>query len=162
MKTIENLLISTAVMTDSEAVAVMTVELLEEIMALTGARQFQADRAMIAKHCAEWLQDGSYRIFLARPADGGSPLGFISAVEMRALYAGGCFGVIPELYVRPSFRGEGIGRALLGAVKAQGRHRSWTRLEVTTPPLPQFERTLSFYEREGFEVAGGRKMKVSL
>lgn len=154
--------ISAATRADSDAVAAMTVELLEEIMALTGSHQFQADRAMIARQCADWLEEGSYRIYLARPEAGGSPLGFISAVEMRALYAGGCFGVIPELYVRPSFRGEGIGRAMLEAVKAQARQRGWTRLEVTTPPLPQFERTLSFYQREGFEVAGGRKMKVSL
>jgi GNAT superfamily N-acetyltransferase len=154
--------ISAATVADSEAVAAMAVELLEEIMALTGARRFHADRAMIGRQCADWLEEGGYRIYLARPPSGGSPLGFISAVEMRALYAGGCFGMIPELYVRPSFRGEGIGRALLDAVKAQGRQRGWARLEVTTPPLPQFERTLSFYQREGFEVAGGRKMKAAL
>jgi len=29
-------------------------------------------------------------------------------------------------------------------------------------PLPQFERTLGFYEREGFTVTGGRKLKTAL
>jgi hypothetical protein len=33
---------------------------------------------------------------------------------------------------------------------------------VTTPPLPPFEKTLAFYEREGFAIAGGRKLKVAL
>jgi hypothetical protein len=28
--------------------------------------------------------------------------------------------------------------------------------------LPQFDRTLAFYEREGFAISGGRKLKVSL
>ena len=39
--------------------------------------------------------------------------------------------------------------------------RGWTRLEVTTPPLPQFDRTLAFYEREGFAISGGCKLKIS-
>jgi len=38
----------------------------------------------------------------------------------------------------------------------------WTRLEVTTPPLPQFDKTLAFYTREGFSITGGRKLKVVL
>jgi hypothetical protein len=43
-----------------------------------------------------------------------------------------------------------------------GKARGWKRLEVTTPPLPQFEKTLAFYEREGFAITGGRKLKVLL
>ena len=35
-------------------------------------------------------------------------------------------------------------------------------LEVTTPPLPQFDKTLAFYEREAFAITGGRKLKVVL
>jgi hypothetical protein len=35
-------------------------------------------------------------------------------------------------------------------------------LEVTTPPLPQFDIALAFYERESFEITGGRKLKVLL
>ncbi len=38
-------------------------------------------------------------------------------------------------------------------------HRGWKRLEVTTPPLPQFDNTLAFYRREGFAITGGRKLK---
>lgn len=45
------------------------------------------------------------------------------------------------------------------AVKNFGDVRGWKRLEVTTQPLPQFDETLSFYEREGFEISGGRKLK---
>ena len=36
------------------------------------------------------------------------------------------------------------------------------RLEVTTPPLPEFERTLSFYETNNFEISGGRKLKTDI
>jgi hypothetical protein len=38
----------------------------------------------------------------------------------------------------------------------------WKRLEVTTPPLSLFERSLSFYTREGFSITGGRKLKLAL
>lgn len=43
-----------------------------------------------------------------------------------------------------------------------GAARGRKRLEVTTPPLPQFQSALEFYEREGFAVTGGRKLKVLL
>ena len=82
--------------------------------------------------------------------------------ESYALYAEGAFGTIPELYVRPEYRGNALGLRLVSEVKSFGSSRGWTRLEVTTPPLPQFERTLAFYEREGFAIAGGRKLKVCL
>jgi hypothetical protein len=49
---------------------------------------------------------------------------------------------------------------LAQTVKDFGNDRGWKRLEVTTPPLPQFDATLAFYEREGFEISGGRKLKA--
>ncbi len=51
---------------------------------------------------------------------------------------------------------------LLDAAREYGVRHGWTRLEVTTPPLPQFDRALAFYEREGFSISGGRKLKVAL
>jgi epoxyqueuosine reductase len=50
----------------------------------------------------------------------------------------------------------------LPAAKEYGRHKGWKRLEVTTPPLPEFDRTFHFYETQGFDIAGGKKMKVLL
>jgi GNAT superfamily N-acetyltransferase len=56
-------------------------------------------------------------------------------------------------------RGRELGSALLAAAREHGRRQGWSRLEVTTPPLPAFSRTLGFYEREGFAVSGGRKLR---
>lgn len=140
----------------------MAVELLREIMFQTGGRQFQTERGAIAGHCSRLIAEGRYTAFLATLPEGGRPLGFISLTEAHALYVGGAFGVIPEFYVRPGFRSEGIGRSLMEAARVHARARGWLRLEVTTPPLPQFERTLQFYEGQGFEVTGGRKMKMAL
>jgi GNAT superfamily N-acetyltransferase len=86
----------------------------------------------------------------------------VALCECHALYAEGAFGTIPELYVRPDYRTRKLGRRLVNEAKAFGATRGWKRLEVTTPPLPQFDRTLAFYEREGFSVAGGRKLKTLL
>ncbi len=38
------------------------------------------------------------------------------------------------------------------------RRGNW--LGATTPLLPQFDKTLAFYVREGFSVTGGRKLKT--
>ncbi|MDE3036761.1 MAG: GNAT family N-acetyltransferase, partial [Nitrospirota bacterium] len=103
-----------------------------------------------------------YTVLLARAAAGGAVLGFLALYESYALYAEGAFGTIPELFVRPASRSCGVGRALLAEAKRIGQSRGWTRLEVTTPPLPQFDRTLAFYRQQGFCISGGRKLKVDL
>ena len=90
------------------------------------------------------------------------PAGFIALYESYALYAEGAYGTMPELYIRPEYRTNGLGLRLVSQAKSFGKSRGWTRLEVTSPPLPQFDRTLAFYEREGFAITGGRKLKVSL
>jgi GNAT superfamily N-acetyltransferase len=59
----------------------------------------------------------------------------------------------------PPFRANGVGTLLLNAAAELARKRRWNRLEVCTPPLPEFDRSLAFYERHGFEITGGRKLK---
>jgi hypothetical protein len=50
----------------------------------------------------------------------------------------------------------------MGEARRLGQSRGWRRLEVTTPSLPQFDRTMAFYQREGFTISGGRKLKLEL
>lgn len=146
---------------DAADIAAMVGELLGEIMDAIGERAFNFDLAATTARLADFLSREKYVVFVARGADG-EAVGFVSLYESCALYAEGVFGTIPEFYVRPAFRSAGVGRRLAERVKAFGRSRGWTRLEVTTPPLPQFERTLRFYQREGFTVTGGRKLKTAL
>jgi GNAT superfamily N-acetyltransferase len=54
----------------------------------------------------------------------------------------------------PSHRSVGVGRLLLDAVKAYGRERGWSRIDVTAPESPRWDRTRRFYEREGFTFTG--------
>lgn len=146
---------------DAQDVAIMVGELLSEIMNVIGAKVFNFDLAETTSRLSDFLNMEKYFVFIAR-CESGAPAGFIALYESYALYAEGAFGTIPELYVRPENRASGLGQRLASQAKSFGASRNWTRLEVTTPPLPQFDRTLAFYEREGFTISGGRKLKVSL
>ncbi len=152
--------ITAAQPSDATTIARLIGDLLQEIMAAIGTQAFAFSLDETAARTRSWLEDGSYTVLLAR--DGDRPTGLLALSECRALYAGGRFGIIPELYVCPDRRSQGVGRALVEEAKHIARSKGWTRLEVTTPPLPQFERALLFYERQGFSVSGGRKMKVDV
>ena len=97
-------------------------------------------------------------VFLATNMAEPAPCGFIALFEGYALYSDGVFGVIPELYVRPSFRSQRIGAKVLQAAMAYGLSRGWNRVEVNTPPVRVFSRTSEFYERRGFSISGGTKL----
>jgi GNAT superfamily N-acetyltransferase len=152
--------IRTAVVEEAPAIAALAGELLTEIMTLIGEPVFHFDLTDTTERLARFIQEERYSVFVA--SDTAVPVGFVALYEGYALYAEGAFGVIPELYVQPAYRSQRIGADLLAHAKALGRARGWTRLEVTTPPLPAFASTLTFYERQGFSITGGRKLKVML
>ena len=147
---------------DAPIIAEMVGELLREIMALIGTKAFGFDREETETRARSWLTEGKYHVLLARDGVQPEPLGFLALYESFALYAGGSFGTIPELFVRLAYRSNGVGAALLSEAKRAGQAKGWRRLEVTTPPLPQFDRTLAFYQRQGFSISGGRKLKLDL
>jgi len=150
-----------ATVNDAHNVAVMVGELLNEIMNTMGIGYFNFDLAETKVRLSDFIEREKYFVFIAHNEQA-DLLGFVTLSEGHALYAEGAFGTIPELFVRPSYRSQNIGQSLLEQAKLFSRSRGWKRLEVTTPPLPQFDKTLSFYERENFEITGGRKLKVLL
>lgn len=153
--------IQRATINDAREVAVMVGELLAEIMNAIGVQAFNFDLDETTARLEDFLSHDKYFVFVARSGSL-SPAGFIALYESYALYAEGAFGTIPELYVRSAYRKNKLGLHLVSQAKSFGASRGWTRLEVTTPPLPQFDRTLAFYEREGFAISGGRKLKIDL
>jgi GNAT superfamily N-acetyltransferase len=156
-----NITIARATAEDAHAVAEMAGQLLTEIMDAIGVQAFNFDLAETTERLHDFLDQEKYFVFVARDEQQAA-VGFIAMVESHALYAEGSFGTIPELYVRPPFRSRNVGLDLMAQAKSFGRSRGWKRLEVTTPPLPWFDKTLAFYEREGFSVTGGRKLKLAL
>src|SRR5690349_1869256 len=118
-------------------IAEMVGELLQEIMTAIGTKAFSFDAGKTETRLRTWLSKGTYTVFLAS-AGPNDVMGFLALYESYALYAEGAFGTIPELYVRPAFRSQGVGTRLLTEARQFAASNGWTRLEVTTPPLPQF------------------------
>jgi GNAT superfamily N-acetyltransferase len=145
---------------DADTVATMVGELLYDIMAEVNDKVFGFDHVNTVGRARAWMKEGLYTVLLAKLNS--KPVGFLSLYESYALYTEGAYGTIPEFYVRSPYCSQGIGSALLAEAKQIGQTRGWKRLEVTTPPLPQFDRTLSFYQRNGFSISGGRKLELTL
>jgi len=154
--------ISRAQPADAATIAKLVGELLHEIETATGSKVFSFDSAGTETRARTWLINGTYIVFVAYSDNSKEVLGFLAIYESVGLYAQGAFGTIPELYVRPAFRSQGVGARLLAEARQFAKSRQWTRLEVTTPPLPQFDRTLAFYERHNFSVSGGRKLRLQM
>jgi GNAT superfamily N-acetyltransferase len=139
--------------------ATMVGELLKEIMEITKIKSFSFNHGDTQKRAGELIARNKYWIFIAKEKASGDNLGFISLYESYALYSEGAFGTIPELYVRPPWRSQNIGKRLLDKSIEFSSTRDWNRLEVTTPPLPEFSDTLRFYQSNGFSISGGRKLR---
>ena len=153
----QNIIYKRAIKEDSPQIAVLVGELLNEIMTRIDIKAFNFDLNATTKRLEDFIEKEKNYIFVAQ--DENEIIGFITAYEGFALYTEGAFGTIAELYVRPAYRSNGIGKELINRLREFSNSKNWTRLEVTTPPLPQFAETLAFYEREGFEISGGRKLK---
>jgi len=93
--------------------------------------------------------------FLASTRDD-RDLGVVMLNECAAIYAGGRFGEISELYVVPDGRSKNVGARLTEAAAAFGRKRKWPFIEVGAPSVPAWQRTVDFYLKRGFEEIGPR------
>ena len=144
----------------AQEVAKLAVCLTSEIMERTGAKHFDVDVALAARLCSSYLGGDQYRVMAAIDQD--TIVGFGSVCESRSLYAEGLFGIIQEFYVLPDYRSRNIGRQLIERIMEHARSRGWKRLELCTPPLPAFDRTVSFYQSNGFQRTGGFKMKCAV
>ena len=78
---------------------------------------------------------------------GGEPAG---CVALRPIDAVRCEA--KRLYVRPQFRGLGVGKALLEWVIAEARSAGYT--EMVGDTMPVMAPAIAMYERRGFERTG--------
>jgi GNAT superfamily N-acetyltransferase len=144
---------------DAPEVARMVKALTDEIIEMIGHEHFDVDVQMSAVLGRDWIADGKYVAYIALDDTSGQTIGVATLCESRSLYAQGVFGIIQEFYVAKQWRSREVGAHLVEACVAHGRAAGWRRLELATPPLPEFARTVSFYKDNGFEPTGGRKMK---
>ena len=145
---------------DSEAIGSLVVELTNEICELTKAQHFNINLNSTIERCRELIRDGHYAAIIGEYEN--MPVAVVTFTETYALYAGGKIGVIQEFYISPEHRGSGVGSSLIEQVKKYGKQQGWSCIELCTPPLPEFERTLNFYQKNGLTPVGGRKMRQGL
>jgi GNAT superfamily N-acetyltransferase len=97
------------------------------------------------------------KTLLAEPQQGfvlsavcdGEPVGVAYAARTFSLEHGGWSGWIDELYVLPSWRGQGAGSALLAAVVAGATERGWAALDLEVDS--SHRRVIPLYVRNRFQ-----------
>jgi len=145
---------------DAEVIGSLVMRLTQEICEQTHAQHFDIDLGGTIDRCKALISAGQYSAIIAR--SGKHSIAVATIAETYALYAGGTIGIIQEFYVIPEQRSKGIGAMLLDYIRSYGKKRDWSCLELCTPPLPEFKKTLSFYESQGLIPVGGRKMRQLL
>ena len=138
---------------DAAAVARQVHALLDE---LSGGMAPPADAVLDTTRSV--LASGRVTALLAEQQ--GQTLGLLTLNECMAIYAGGRFGEISELYVTPDHRSQGVAARLLDAALDEAGQRGWSRLEVGAPSQPDWHRTLAFYRAHGFEEVGPRPRRL--
>ena len=144
----------------AEEIAKLAICLTNEISEKTGIRQFDLNAQRVIDLCKTYLSHGLYSVMAAYKKD--QIVGFGTLCESHSLYAEGPFGIVQEFYVVPQYRSQKIGKGLIEAIVEFAKQRGWRRLELCTPPIPEFERTVAFYHANGFQISGGYKMKCSI
>ncbi|HCN37683.1 MAG TPA: hypothetical protein DIS94_08240 [Bacteroidetes bacterium] len=107
----------------------------------------------------EILYSGLTDIYLAKYDN--EKVGIFTLTENQAIYAGGKYGSLDEMYVIPEYRNKNIGKLMIDKIKEIGKEKSWERIDVTAPTEKIWERTVHFYKNNGF-VFTGPKLKLKI
>ena len=126
----------------AETIAKLAVCLTNEIIERTGIKHFDVDVPLAIALCDNYISHGLYHVLAAFDDD--EIVGFAAVCESCSLYAEGKFGIIQEFYVMPEYRSRGVGKALIQETVESAKAKGWKRLELCTPPIPEFERTVDF------------------
>ncbi len=141
---------------DVPAVAAAVGELLGELGATPPPRSgIEAAARML-------LDDPRAGALLVAEGDG-AIVGVLGASWQSALHIPGRYALIQDLWVRPSWRGGGVGAGLLAALFQFARERGLARVEVGLPRdrFAGLAATEAFYLANGFVPLGAR-MRRSL
>jgi GNAT superfamily N-acetyltransferase len=138
-------------LTEAERVGQLAHDLLAE---LYPASEFE--RSFFTDAAKRLLGNGERVWAFLATANNARDVGLVTLNECAAIYSGGCFGEISELYVVPDYRSKNVGALLIETAVSFGRKRGWPNIEVGAPSRPAGQRTLDFYLRHGFEEVGPR------
>jgi GNAT superfamily N-acetyltransferase len=106
----------------------------------------------------EMANTGKTDIYIinTRPDD---KIGIVTLTTSQAIYAGGEYGVIDEMYIIPEYRSKQVGSKVIAEIKRIGQTKKWNRIDVTAPTDEAWVRTIHFYKQNGF-VYTGPKLKL--
>lgn len=103
---------------------------------------------------------GITRVYLAKTGNY-ETVGIMTVTECQSIYAGGKYGLLDEMYIKPAMRSKKIGAGMIEKLHEIGEEKKWNRIDVTAPTEERWKRTVAFYEKSGF-VFTGPKMKLIL
>lgn len=88
-------------------------------------------------------------------------VGMIVITESQAVYSGGYFGSIDEMYVEKEYRNQNVGERLIEKAVEIAKKKKWNRIDVTTP-TDSNPATLNFYMKSNFMFTGHKlKRKIN-
>lgn len=89
-----------------------------------------------------------------------TPAGYLVASFVYAMQYGGTTAIVDDLFVRPAFRGRGLGTALVAVAREACTDLGATALSVEVSP--ENETAQAVYRRAGFTTADRRLMTLPL
>lgn len=137
----------------------LIIELLSELYLELGEEK-ESIKDLIPEFIETILKNQQTQIYLVYNHNN-EPVGIVTLTETQAIYAGGKYGVIDEMYIRPGYRSNNLGSQLIQSIKQIAQEKSWKRIDVTAPTEERWKRTVDFYEKNGF-VFTGPKLKFKL
>jgi len=119
------------------------------LFAHLAAEEPQVTQERVARHLALCQADNSHSVFVAQNPEG-DIAGYGAVHWLPYLTLAGPEGYVSELFVRDSYRGEGVGRQLLEVIKAEARERGCSRLMlINMRKRESYQRR--FYHKQGWE-----------
>ena len=149
-----------ATIKDSGLLAKLICELLKDFNQRSGS-SFIIDEPKVDETCKELLPRENFAGFIAIDKRTNEPVGMITIAQATAIYNGGDFGVITELYVDRNIRSNGIGKLLIENALEFARTKNWEKVEVGAPNKDEWQRTVEFYKKNGF-VEKGPKLRIAM
>ena len=145
--------INKATIKDSGLLSKLICELLKDFNQRSGSN-FVIDASKIEDTCKDLLPRENFAGFIAIDNKTNEAVGMITIAQATAIYNGGDFGVITELYVDRNTRSNGIGKILIESSLEFARTKNWKKVEVGAPNKDEWPRTIEFYKRNGFKEKG--------
>jgi len=152
--------ITKATIKDSGLLSKLICELLKDFNQSSGGN-FMIDASKIEIICKALIPRDNFAGFIARDTSTNEAVGVITIAQATAIYNGGDFGVITELYVDRDIRSNGIGKLLIESALEFARTMNWKKVEVGAPNKDEWPRTIEFYKKNGFEEKGP-KLRIGI